>query len=156
MGSVLEFIFVVFAIAIVLVFTFACLYGIMWVMKKYGGVTMTTNYGRSNQLSHFSKQKYLELSRKDPEGINRAIESCKRKLYEPTIENILDEYGKPETDSIFTKMGRTVGNIQNQLKQDGTSISLEKKLSDLDILRKRGVISEEEYNLKRKQIIENF
>ena len=83
----------------------------IWLMRKFGGTSIVTrgNYHNAQIGSQISRARLEKLMITDPEGVKKAIELCKRKVYNLTPENILDEYENVlngNFNTFFTRAGK--------------------------------------------------
>ncbi len=67
-----------------------------YLAEKYAGVRFhgKFGYGEAKRQADSEKETYELFAELNPEGISKAIESCKKKHYKLTPENILNEYNK--------------------------------------------------------------
>lgn len=81
---------------IFIVIAFVVFAGFQILSERYAGVRFHGKFGYSSakKQSDSEKETYELFAKIDPEGISKAIESCKKKKYSLTHANILREYDK--------------------------------------------------------------
>lgn len=153
----------IFVIILMLVILFI----INWLSEKYNGVTIVSNTDQRNEVN-VKNNNYLKrlerLQQTDPENVLKAIELCEKKAYALTASNILVEYQNilsGNTSTIFEKTGKSaakgVVKVKEMIKTiDFDKNSLSHKIKELNHLKEMGLISEEEYNQKKNDLIHKF
>jgi len=70
--------------------------GFQYLAEKFAGVRYhgKFGYGEAKRQADSEKETFELCAKLDPDGISKAIESCKKKHYKLTHGNILSEYNK--------------------------------------------------------------
>ncbi|MFP5470922.1 MAG: SHOCT domain-containing protein [Bacteroidia bacterium] len=150
-----------------LILVFGILYVIVWLSEKFNGTTIISHTGQRKDVEdrdNLNRSKLENLYSTDPENVAKAIDLCKRKGYAITSSNVLIEYDKVlkgDTLTVFEKIGRNAGKTVYSTKKLIKDINLDKssltkKINELNNLKEAGLISEEEFNNKKKELLDSF
>ncbi len=134
--------------------------GFQWIMAKYFGTHFHGKFqaGQAYQEGQQYKIELERLAQINPRLIEEAIQRCKHKKYSLTHYNVLSEaskiikkeLGQP---TIKEKVVSQIKSIRDLLKSDN-SLSKIEKLEKLNSLRKDGMLTENEFEALKKEIME--
>jgi len=154
--------FIIAMILIVLFFRAIAIYN-----RKFNGTTLVAHSYQRKEAENIHKGEKSRLDRlkeEDPKNVHLAIELCQKKGYALTSDNILVEYEKVlngDTLTFFEKAGKASAKVVSNTKKNIQEISIDKssltaKIKELEKLKNSNIITEEEFERKKQELIDKF
>ena len=149
MNAIVEF----FQMLIGLAGIFLFLYIIFWIFRKFFGVNIVSKSGIGEAI-HQESMNAFYLNKMDQDLVQEAITRCSKKGFAKTHSNVLDEIEKiqkeRERENIITRTPVSrLTDYLHKLKSDKFD-----RLSKLFELKKKGVLTDEEFEIEKRKILD--
>ena len=128
--------------------------------EKWNGTTIFSRSGQGRERNQYWSGKYQTAMNKNPEELKKAKYLCERKGHKLTNKNIMAQFEKVmkgNDTTIFEKAGAAYGKVKRSAQNvELGKNDIETKLQELDKLKSKGMISNEEWTEARKNLLRKF